>query len=258
MVKSKWIGGFLGFITLGPLGALAGYVLGAMFDADQQNDWNRQAEETGDYKTGERNSFLFSLLVMASYIIRADGRIMHSEMNYIRRFLRDNFGEIAVGEGETILLNLFERQKQMDAVNPMAFKSTIRECAMQIAANLSYEQRLQLLDFLVQIAKSDGNIVAQEIDALKEVAVMMGLSEREVDSMLHMGGDNQLQEAYRILEIEPSASDDEVRAAYRKMALKHHPDKVASLGEDIRLAAEKKFQHINNAKELIYKSRGLK
>lgn len=258
MVKSKWIGGFLGFITLGPLGALAGYVLGAIFDADQQNDWNRQTEETGDYKTGERNSFLFSLLVMASYIIRADGRIMHSEMNYIRRFLRDNFGEIAVGEGETILLNLFERQKQMDAVNPMAFKSTIRECAMQIAANLSYEQRLQLLDFLAQIAKSDGNIVVQEIDALKEVAVMMGLSEREIDSILHMGGDNQLQEAYRILEIEPSASDDEVRAAYRKMALKHHPDKVASLGEDIRLAAEKKFQHINNAKEMIYKSRGLK
>ena len=64
--------------------------------------------------TGQRNSFLFSMLVMASYIIRADGRIMHSEMEFVRRFLRSTFGEAAVGEGERILLNLFEQRKQMD------------------------------------------------------------------------------------------------------------------------------------------------
>lgn len=41
------------------------------------------------------------------------------------------------------------------------------------------------------------------------------------------------------------------------MALKHHPDRVATLGEDIRKAAEKKFQDINDAKERIFKARGL-
>ena len=59
-------------------------------------------------------SFLFSMLVMASYIIRADGRIMHSEMEYVRQFLRMNFGEEAVIQGEQILLNLFEQRKQME------------------------------------------------------------------------------------------------------------------------------------------------
>ena len=75
--------------------------------------------------------------------------------------------------------------------------------------------------------------------------------------MLNMGG-TSLEEAYKVLEIDPSASNDEVRAAYRRLALKHHPDRVATLGEDIKKAAEEKFQSINNAKELIYKARDMK
>lgn len=114
-----------------------------------------------------------------------------------------------------------------------------------------------MLSFLAQIAKSDGNVCKEEIDALKEVALAMGLSLKEVESMLNLRG-SSLEEAYKVLEIDPSASDDEVRAAYRKLALKHHPDRVATLGEDIRKAAEEKFQDINNAKERIYKARGMK
>ena len=159
---------------------------------------------------------------MASYIIRADGRIMHSEMEFVRRFLRSTFGEAAVGEGERILLNLFEQRKQMDRQNPLAFKNTIRDCGTQIAANLTYEERLQLLVFLVEIAKSDGHVCNEEIEALKEVAMYMGLSVKEVESMLNLGG-SSLNEAYKVLEIEPTATNDEVRAAYRRLALKHHP-----------------------------------
>ena len=194
---------------------------------------------------------------MASYIIRADGRIMHSEMEYVRRFLRQNFGEQAVREGEQILLNLFEERKRMDAHNPNAFRNTIRDCGAQIAANLSYEERLQLLSFLAEIAKSDGHISQEEVEALKEVAVCMGLSIQEAESMLNLGG-NSLGQAYKVLEVTPEATDQEIRAAYRRLALKHHPDRVATLGEDVRRAAEEKFQEINNAKEQIYKARGMK
>ena len=194
---------------------------------------------------------------MASYIIRADGKIMHSEMEYVRQFLRRNFGEIAVSQGEEILLKLFDQAKRIDQENNMGFKNTIRECGTQIAYNLSYEERLQLLAFLSEIAKSDGNVCAAEINALKEVAMAMGMSDREVESMLNLKG-SSLDDAYKVLEIEPTATDEEVRAAYRRMAVKHHPDKVASLGEDIRKAANEKFQKINEAKERIYQSRGLK
>jgi DnaJ like chaperone protein len=92
--------------------------------------------------------------------------------------------------------------------------------------------------------------------ALREVAAAMGLSASEVDSMLNLGTDT-LEAAYKVLEISPSATDDEVKAAYRKLAMKHHPDRVASLGEDVRKAAEEKFRQLNEAKEKIYKARGL-
>lgn len=261
----KWIGGVLGFMAFGPLGALAGIILGFFFEEGANmtgqsfgGGTNYDDEHTRrDPYAGERNSFLFSMLVMASYIIRADGKIMHSEMEYVRQFLRRNFGEIAVSQGEEILLKLFDQAKRMDQENNMGFKNTIRECGTQIAYNLSYEERLQLLAFLAEIAKSDGNVCAAEINALKEVAMAMGMSDREVESMLNLKG-SSLDDAYKVLEIEPTATDEEVRAAYRRMAVKHHPDKVASLGEDIRKAANEKFQKINEAKERIYQSRGLK
>ena len=66
-----------------------------------------------------------------------------------------------------------------------------------------------------------------------------------------------MEDAYKVLGIPSTATDDEVRRAYRKMALQYHPDRVATLGNDVKEAAKRKFQEINDAKERIYKARGL-
>ena len=77
----KWIGGFLGLITAGPLGALAGFVLGAIFDSsvDAVNANGGEAYAQQHVYEGERNTFRFSLLVLASYIIKADGDAFRNE-----------------------------------------------------------------------------------------------------------------------------------------------------------------------------------
>jgi dnaJ domain protein len=275
MALGKWIGSALGWILSGGnvLGAIAGYCIGSMLSdatstAERDNGFNGNGNTfRNDYSDTQfnqrpfeedRNSFLFSMLVLSSYIIKADGKIMHSEMNCVRNFLRNNFGEQAVRQGEDILLKLFEIQKQQGATT---FKETIRKSCVEISFHMNIGQRLQLLDYLIIIAKVDGTVSPEEVYALKEVATYLGLSAQDVDSMLNMeASSNQqigLDEAYKILGISPNATNDEVKAAYRKMALKHHPDRVSTLGDDVREAAEKKFQEINNAKERIYKARGL-
>jgi DnaJ like chaperone protein len=265
MGAAKWIGGIIGFMSGGPLGAFAGYALGALFDnvvrskseypqGDSQYGYSQR--QNYDPAEGNRTSFRFALLVMASYIIRADGRIMHSEMEYVRAFLRMNFGEEAAQEGNTILLRIFEQSKEMERNNPNAYINTIRQSATQLAYALPYEQRLQLLAFLCGIAKADGHVSPEEIDALKEVAHYMQMQDSEVDSLLNLGG-NSLEEAYKVLGISPEATDQEVRSAYRQLALKHHPDRVATLGEDVKKAAEEKFRQINDAKKIIYDARGM-
>ena len=290
MAYAKWIGGFLGLLSGGPIGALAGFVLGSLFDVVAGDNGLEEAafgNESGgsygggyagsggtytgsgtssaggyhrsyrnDVDQGTRNGFLFSLLTLASYIIKADGKIMHSEMEAMRGFLRLNFGEDAVKEGNDIMMKLFERQKQMEAQQPGSYRQIIIEACHQLKSVLPPSQCLQLLSLLATIAKADGYVAPEEITALREVTQHLGLSEAELNSMLNLGA-TTLQAAYAVLEINETATDDEVRAAYKRMVVKHHPDRVASLGDDVRQAAERKMREINEAKELIYKARGL-
>lgn len=126
---------------------------------------------------------------------------------------------------------------------------------------MNTSQRLQLLNYLVIIAKVDGTVSPEEVTILKEIASYLGLSEQDVISMLNLESGStstvDIEYAYKVLGITSSATDEEVKIAYRKMALRHHPDRVSALGEDIRKAAEKKFQEINEAKERIFKARGI-
>ena len=255
MGLGKWIGGSLGWIVLGPLGGILGFLIGAMIDSSSSISVERtqDSSERANDTQGDRNSFLLTMLVLAAYIIRADGRVMHSEMELVRNFLRQNFGEEAMKQGNDILLRIFDEEKRQGR---NGFRNTIRQACSEAVLHLDYSGRLQLLNFLVMIAQADGRVDNVEIVALKEVAGWMQMSASEVDSMLHLGGQT-IDDDYKVLGVTPEATDEELKKAYRKLALEHHPDRVAKLGDDVRRAAEKKFQEINAAKERIWKARGL-
>lgn len=265
MAIGKWIGGFLGLLGGGPLGMLAGIVLGALADSVFDSDNYFQPGDAGmgggsfdsfqqRRQQGERNGFLFSLMVLVAHIIHADGRVMHSEMEYVRRFLRINFSADAEREGEEILLRLFDEKKRMGA---QRWTDQIIAVCQQLAYAMPTEQRLQLVAMLCEIAKADGTIQQEEREALRQVCLNMGLDGGTSEQMLGLGG-KSLEDAYHVLGLSPDATDDEVRQAYKRMARENHPDRVASLGEDIRRSAERKFQEIADAKDRIYRARNMK
>ena len=184
-----------------------------------------------------------SLLVLSASVIKADGRTTSQEMSTLRSFFTRNFGTQAGNEAEEIIRELLNKEYNLYEVC-----SQIRSC-------MDYSQRLQLYHYLVALGASDG-LHQKEFDLLETIATYIGLSKSEADSIFAQFRSSN-DSNYRILEITPDATDDEVKKAYRKMAVKYHPDKVATLGEDVQKAAEEKFKAVSKAYEEICKERGI-
>lgn len=247
----KWLAGLIGWAAFGPIGGIIGFIFGSVTEnqleiignaASGQN--GRTYQRTAYSSSEQRNSFIISLLVLSSAIIKADGKTLQSELDYVKSFIRQNFGESAVADAMSILEGL--DGKEID----------IYSVGSQIATYMNYSQRLQLFHYLVGIANADGNLCKQEKDVLEAVASAIRLNASDAGSVISMFYKDSAS-AYSVLEVSPDATDDEIKSAYRRMAMKNHPDKVASLGPEVQKAAEEKFRKIQEAYETIKRERGL-
>jgi DnaJ like chaperone protein len=119
------------------------------------------------------------------------------------------------------------------------------------------EVRIQLLHYLFGIAKADGHVADVEIQLLNRIAVLLEIPKVDSESIKNMFY-RDVNSDYKVLGIESTASEDEIKKAYRQMAVRYHPDKVAQLGEEYQKGAKEKFQKIQEAYENIKKQRGIK
>ena len=237
----KWIAGALGWAMFGPIGGILGFYFASRVERLAEASVAYGEDQT--WNQGQRNSFLMSLLVLSASVIKADGKTSSQELSTLRSFFTRNFGAQAGNEAEEIVRELLTKDYNLYEVC-----SQIRSC-------MDYSQRLQLYHYLVSLAACDG-LLHSEMDILEVIASYIGLSKPEVNSIFAQfrpGNDSN----YRVLEITPDATDEEVKKAYRKMAVKYHPDKVATLGEDVQKAAEEKFKAVNQAYEAICRERGI-
>ncbi|MCR4603302.1 MAG: TerB family tellurite resistance protein [Prevotella sp.] len=134
----------------------------------------------------QRNSFIFSLLVMSSYIVIADGRVDDSEIAYVGKFLGNNFGSEVEEESMGVLKKLVAKHEELNNTKPMAFIQLIGDCGQQMSKTLSADLRYQLLSMLVMISKSDENLDDKELDALRDVSIYMGMKSTDVDTLLDL------------------------------------------------------------------------
>lgn len=245
MALGKWIAGALGWAMFGPLGGILGYFLTSRLEklAEAAAGYDGASQDDPAWSQGQRNSFLISLLALSAAIIKSDGKVTSAERSRFREFFDANFGEQAANEAVEILDDILQKD------------FNLYEVCSQVRSCMDYSQRLQLYHYLVSLGACD-DLVKKEVDLLETIATCIGLSKTDSDSiMAHFRPSNDSN--YRILGITPNATDEEVKKAYRRMAVQYHPDKVATLGEDVQKAAEEKFKVISQAYKAICRERGI-
>lgn len=245
----KWIGGGLGWALGGPIGALLGFAIGSMVDQTRIELQTGGGASGFSGKTYRRQTtasdFTMSLLVLSAAVMKADGKVLKSELEYVKQFLGQQFSQSEVQRLLPVLRDILEKEIQ------------VREVCAQIRYNMEHPLRLQLLHYLFGIAKADGNVSEDEAKTIEQIAGYLGINPRDFLSIRAMFY-KDTNAAYKILEIEENASDADVKKAYRKMAVKYHPDKLNHLGEEFKQAATEKFQKVQDAYETIKKQRGMK
>jgi DnaJ like chaperone protein len=221
----KWVGLGLGWALGGPIGGILGLAVGSIFDSGT-SDGSGQARSVREKTL--RGDYAASLLVLIAAVMKADGRVMKSELDYVKRYFVTRFGEDTASEAVVMLRDILKQD--------------------------SY--RLEMLHFLFGIASADGSVSDAENKVINRIAGYMSISDSDFQSIRAMFV-SQTDSSYKILEIEQTSSDDEVKKAYRRMAMKYHPDKVSHLGEDFKKVAHEKFRKVQEAYDQIKKERGL-
>ncbi|MGD0342186.1 MAG: TerB family tellurite resistance protein [Bacteroidales bacterium] len=236
----KWLGGGLGFAMGGPIGGLLGFLVGSMVDSTTIH--------TSTYSPGQvrttQGDFGVSLLVLIAAVMKADGKVVKSELDYVKQFFIRQFGRESAAEASIMLRDLLKQD------------IPLKDVCLQIGRNMDYSSRLQLLHLLFNISLADGSVDPSEQDIIEKISGYINISQTDFVSIKNMFVP-ETDSAFKILEVERSASDEEIKKAFRKMAMKYHPDKVSQLGEEYKKNAEEKFKKVNEAYERIKKERNM-
>ena len=233
MSNVKWLGAAAGWFFGGPIGAIVGLYIGSKFSGGRMNS---------------QKAFEISLLILSSVVIKADGKVLKSELDYVKKFFTNTFGVKKSNEYFRMFNNL----------NKQDLNSKLRQVCLQLNGNINHSSRLEIVHFLFGVAAADNEIHPKEIETIKRIANYMNINPYDfesIKSMLLANGTSNSENWYKILGLTKNATDADVKKAYRKMAVKYHPDKLIGVSEDIKNLAEEKFLAVKEAYEQIMKSR---
>lgn len=256
MGYGKWIFGSLGFALTGPLGGVIGFALGSLIDGATGSQGRSaqgpsgQRSSSGPHQGRSQQAtagdVALSLVVLTAAVMKADGQATQRELGHARTFFNRQFGPQHAAELLRLLRDMLQRT------------IPLREVCEQMRAHLAHAERLQLLHYLIGLAHADGSLDRAEKQVIQDIAFHFGVSEKDLASLHAMFGVRVTTSgSYSVLEVDAKASDDEVKKAYRRMVVKHHPDKVAHLGEQFQKDAAEKFRKVQEAYERIRDERGM-
>ncbi|GGW37990.1 TerB family tellurite resistance protein [Arenibacter certesii] len=243
----KWFAAILGYYLFRFPGAILGFFIGSFIDGAKSRGGTGAGSVFRDITNQSVSpaDFELNLLSLCSIVIKADGVVSPREMEYVQQYFVGTYGK----EKANAIFRTFNEVVKKREVSAEKICTYLNQ-------RTRYEVRLQLLHFLFGIAQADGTVRQAEIDKIREIAGYFRVSKIDFESIKAMfikSADN----AYKILEIDRSATDEEIKKAYRRMAKKYHPDRVNTENEAIKRGAEEKFKEVQKAYEAVQKERGL-
>ncbi|MCF7827059.1 MAG: molecular chaperone DjiA [Candidatus Marinimicrobia bacterium] len=237
----KMFGAGLGWAFAGPIGGLIGWWLGGQMEASTTMGQGSGPQLSDRTRPGD---FAIAMLVLVAAVMKVDGKVVKAELEYVKQFLIQSFGRDNAQEMLVLLKNLLKQDYY------------IYEIANQINHHMNTAEKLQLIHVLFGISQADGHVDASEVKIIQEIGQHLKLNSHDVDAIMAIFVKNT-NSYYKILEIEPSSTDQELKKAYRSMAARFHPDKVQHLGPEFQKMAEDKFKAINEAYQQIKTERGI-
>ncbi len=239
--KLLWSG--LGWAMGGPIGAILGYAFAALSDQAPQRYKSTSGRSTIP-RTGTVD-FMASLLVLLAAVMKADNRLLRSELDYVKRFLFQQFNKDEANNYLKLYKGILKQEYSLYQV------------CKQIQRSMDHPSRLEIINLLFGLSSVDGETHFKEVDVIKSIARYLNINDSDFASIKAMFI-KDTKSSFQILGINSSATNDEVKKAFRKMAKKYHPDKVLHLGTELQESAEAKFVAVNKAYKDIKFERGMK
>ncbi|MGB1113758.1 MAG: TerB family tellurite resistance protein [Flavobacteriaceae bacterium] len=238
----KWITAFLGYSFFRFPGALLGFFIGGIVERFfySSGSWSQQRVQTN-----RPAAFQLNLLALAATVIKADGAVKKQELQFVRNFFITNYGP----QNANSIFERFNAEVKKE-------KQNIPELTRIFNQSTLYETRLQILHFLFGVANADGSISQPELSKVEQIAAALGIRPHDLESIKAMFI-KATDSAFKILDIPQTATNEEVKKAYRAMAKKYHPDKLQSKDPALVKGAQEKFQKVQEAYEAIQKERGI-
>lgn len=242
---AKWLGAGLGWAFGGPIGGILGFVFGGFVDDFKESDFTDFKQKVGPPQGTNSGDFEISLLVLAAIVIKSDGNVDKRELDFVRTTFTSMYGVERANHAFKLFKGIISDKN-----------ISTRQVCLQINQHMNHAARLQLLHFLFGVAKSDGNVTETEMQKINTISGYLNINNYDFTSIKAMFYDD-VDSSYKILEIQKTASNDELKAAYRKMVKKYHPDKLRNIGPEHVKGAEEKFRQVQKAYEHIQKERGI-
>ena len=241
----KLLWGSFGWVLGGPIGGILGYAAASLYD-NKARSGSYNSYFSGNepaYPKTKPGDFMVSMLVLLAAVMKADKQLLKSELDFVKQFLKNQFHTNDVHDFMVLFKDILNQEYHL------------RDVCRQVQRSMDHPSRLELVHVLFGLSQADGYIHPDEIKIIHTIARYMNINENDFISIQAMFVRDSKSD-YKILEISPDTTDEEVKKAYRKMANKYHPDKVSHLGEELQKLAEEKFKSVNDAYQAIKKQRG--